>query len=206
MARITRPLTHTEVQRAKATDKELTLHDGGGLFLLVKTTGRKLWRFRYQKPVSGQRTMIGLGNYPALSLADARAIRDEKLSLLAKGIDPQELVAKEEEQTQIAVESLFSNVAKSWFGVKSNTVTPDYAKDIWRSLEKDIFPTLENVPVQDIKARLLIQTLEPIKARGALETVRRLVQRINEIMIYAVNTGLIDANPASGIGMAFENA
>jgi integrase len=46
--------------------------------------------------------------------------------------------------------------------------------------------------------------LEPIKARGALETVRRLVQRINEIMIYAVNTGLIDANPASGVGMAFE--
>ncbi|MBZ4768297.1 tyrosine-type recombinase/integrase, partial [Salmonella enterica subsp. enterica serovar Typhimurium] len=45
---------------------------------------------------------------------------------------------------------------------------------------------------------------EPIKARGALETVRRLVQRINEIMIYAVNTGLIDTNPASGIGMAFE--
>ena len=46
--------------------------------------------------------------------------------------------------------------------------------------------------------------MEPIKARGALETVRRLVQRINEIMIYAVNTGLIDANPASGVGMAFE--
>ncbi|HBV8338379.1 TPA: tyrosine-type recombinase/integrase, partial [Citrobacter freundii] len=29
-------------------------------------------------------------------------------------------------------------------------------------------------------------------------------QRVNEIMIYAVNTGLIDANPASGVGMAFE--
>jgi len=50
----------------------------------------------------------------------------------------------------------------------------------------------------------LVEALEPIKARGALETVRRLVQRINEIMIYAVNTGLIDANPASGVGMAFE--
>ncbi|WP_423786396.1 phage integrase central domain-containing protein, partial [Klebsiella aerogenes] len=78
------------------------------------------------------------------------------------------------------------------------------AKDFWRSLEKDILPSIENVPVQDIKARLLIQVLEPIKARGALETVRRLVQRINEIMIYSVNTGLIDANPASGIGNAFE--
>lgn len=50
----------------------------------------------------------------------------------------------------------------------------------------------------------MVEALEPIKARGALETVRRLVQRINEIMIYAVNTGLIDANPASGVGMAFE--
>ena len=46
--------------------------------------------------------------------------------------------------------------------------------------------------------------LEPIKARGALEAVGRLVQRINEIMIYAVNVGLIEANPASGIGNAFE--
>ncbi len=60
-------------------------------------------------------------------------------------------------------------------------------------------------PVQQIKARTLVEALEPIKARGALRaTLRRLVQRINEIMIYAVNTGLIDANPASGIGMAFE--
>lgn len=58
--------------------------------------------------------------------------------------------------------------------------------------------------MQEIKARKLVEALEPMKARGALETVGRLVQRINEIMIYAVNTGLIDANPASGIGMAFE--
>lgn len=69
---------------------------------------------------------------------------------------------------------------------------------------KDVFPTIGEIPVQQIKARTLVEALEPIKARGALETVRRLVQRVNEIMIYAVNTGLIDANPASGIGMAFE--
>ncbi|NIL04229.1 hypothetical protein HB976_14885 [Yersinia mollaretii] len=46
------PLTHTEVQKAKAIDKDLTLHDGDGLFLLVKTTGKKIWRFRYQLPNS----------------------------------------------------------------------------------------------------------------------------------------------------------
>lgn len=95
-------------------------------------------------------------------------------------------------------------MAGNWFKLKSKSVTEDYAKDIWRSLEKDIFPAIGEIPVQALKARILIEALEPIKARGALETVRRLVQRINEIMIYAVNIGLIDANPAFGVSITFE--
>ncbi|MBT1806172.1 tyrosine-type recombinase/integrase [Enterobacter hormaechei subsp. xiangfangensis] len=203
MARTTRPLTNTEVLRAKALEKDLTLHDGDGLFLIVKTSGKKLWRFRYQRPATKQRTMMGLGAFPALSLADARGLRADYLALLANGIDPQIQAEVAEEQQQIALDSIFSTVAANWFQLKSKSVTPDYAKDIWRSLEKDVFPAIGEIPVQQIKARILVEALEPIKARGALETVRRLVQRINEIMIYAVNIGLIDANPASGIGMAF---
>ncbi|EIG6160849.1 tyrosine-type recombinase/integrase [Escherichia coli] len=204
MARTTRPLTNTEVLRAKALEKDLTLHDGDGLFLLVKTNGKKLWRFRYQRPTTKQRTIMGLGAFPAISLADARRLKADYLSLLANGIDPQIQAKVAEEQQQIALDSIFSTVAANWFLLKSKSVTPDYAKDIWRSLEKDVFPTIGEIPVQKIKARTLIEALESVKARGALETVRRLVQRINEIMIYAVNTGLIDANPASGVGMAFE--
>ncbi|EEI1837787.1 tyrosine-type recombinase/integrase [Salmonella enterica] len=204
MARTTRPLTNTEVLRTKALEKDLTLHDGDGLFLIVKTSGKKLWRFRYQRPATKQRTMMGLGAFPALSLADARGLRADYLALLANGIDPQIQAEAVEEEQKIALDSIFSTVAANWFQLKSKSVTPDYAKDIWRSLQKDVFPAIGEIPVQQIKARTLVETLEPIKARGALETVRRLVQRINEIMIYAVNTGLIDANPASGIGMAFE--
>ena len=204
MARTTRPLTNTEVLRTKALEKDLTLHDGDGLFLIVKTSGKKLWRFRYQRPATKQRTMIGLGAFPALSLADARGLRADYLALLANGIDPQVQAEVVEEQQQIALDSIFSTVATNWFQLKSKSVTSDYANDIWRSLEKDVFPAIGETPVQQIKARTLVEALEPIKARGALETVRRLVQRINEIMIYAVNTGLIDANPASGVGMAFE--
>lgn len=204
MARTTRPLTNTEVLRTKALEKDLTLHDGDGLFLIVKTSGKKLWRFRYQRPATKQRTMIGLGAFPALSLAYARGLRADYLALLANGIDPQVQAEVVEEQQQIALDSIFSTVATNWFQLKSKSVTSDYANDIWRSLEKDVFPAIGETPVQQIKARTLVEALEPIKARGALETVRRLVQRINEIMIYAVNTGLIDTNPASGIGMAFE--
>ncbi|WP_262265085.1 integrase domain-containing protein [Pantoea dispersa] len=204
MARMTRPLTNNEILKAKPQEKDFTLHDGDGLFLLIKTSGKKLWRFRYQRPNSSSRTNLSLGAYPALTLAVARQMRDQYLSLLAQGIDPQKQQEEVSEQRQIELDSIFSVVAGRWFQLKSKSVTEDYAKDIWRSLEKDIFPSIGEIPVQTLKARTIVEALEPIKARGALETVRRLVQRINEIMIYAVNTGLIDANPASGVGMAFE--
>ncbi|CAI1901414.1 MULTISPECIES: integrase domain-containing protein [Enterobacterales] len=204
MARITRPLTNNEILKAKPREKDFTLHDGDGLFLLIKTTGKKLWRFRYQRPGSSSRTNLSLGSYPALTLAVARQIRDQHLTTLAQGMDPQQQQELASEQRQIELDSIFSTVAANWFQIKSRSVTEDYAKDIWRSLDKDVFPTIGSIPVQEIKARTIVEALEPIKARGALETVRRLVQRVNEIMIYAVNTGLIDANPASGVGMAFE--
>ncbi|MCS4274700.1 MULTISPECIES: integrase domain-containing protein [Raoultella] len=204
MARITRPLTNNEILKAKPREKDFTLHDGDGLFLLVKTSGKKLWRFRYQRPGSSSRTNLSLGSYPALTLAAARQIRDQHLTTLAQGMDPQQQQEQASEQRQIELDSIFSTVAANWFQIKSRSVTEDYAKDIWRSLDKDVFPTIGSIPVQEIKARTIVEALEPIKARGALETVRRLVQRVNEIMIYAVNTGLIDANPASGVGMAFE--
>ncbi|MER1450564.1 integrase domain-containing protein [Enterobacter hormaechei] len=204
MARITRPLTNNEILKAKPREKDFTLHDGDGLFLLVKTSGKKLWRFRYQRPNSASRTNLSLGAYPALTLAAARQIRDQHLSLLAQGIDPQQQQEIVSEQRQIELDSVFSIVAANWFQLKSKSVTPDYAKDIWRSLVKDVFPAIGEIPVQKLKARMIIEALEPIKARGALETVRRLVQRVNEIMIYSVNTGLIDSNPTTGVGMAFE--
>jgi integrase len=204
MARLTRPLTNNEILKAKPREKDFTLHDGDGLFLLVKISGKKLWRFRYQRPGTSSRTNLSLGSYPALSLAVARQMRDHNLSLLAQGIDPQQQQEQATEQRKIELDSIFSVVAANWFQLKSKSVTEDYAKDIWRSLDKDVFPAIGEIPVQEIKARTLVEALEPIKARGALETVRRLVQRVNEIMIYAVNTGLIDSNPASGVGMAFE--
>ena len=204
MARMTRPLTNNEILKAKLQEKDFTLHDGDGLFLLIKTSGKKQWRFRYQRLNSSNRTNLSLGSYPALTLAAARQMRDQYLSLLVQGLDPQRQQEKASEQRQIELDSIFSVVAGNWFQLKSKSVTEDYAKDIWRSLEKDIFPAIGDIQVQAIKARTLVEALEPIKARGALETVRRLVQRINEIMIYAVNIGLIDTNPASGVGMAFE--
>ncbi|MBZ7394328.1 integrase [Klebsiella michiganensis] len=204
MARQTKPLSVKEIESAKPKEAHYVLYDGDGLELLIKSSGSKIWQFRYIRPVTKKRAKKSIGPYPSVTLADARNYRAESRSLLAKQIDPQE---HQQEQLRSSIEAktnTFQLVAERWWNVKKASVTADYAEDIWRSLERDVFPAIGDVSVTDIKAHTLVQAVQPVQARGALETVRRLCQRINEVMIYAQNTGLIDAVPSVNIGKAFE--
>ncbi|WP_265494819.1 integrase [Providencia heimbachae] len=204
MARKTKPLTDTEIKASKPQDKDYQLYDGDGLTLLIKSSGSKLWQFRYYRPYTKQRTKQSFGAYPAVTLSDARKLRAESRSLLAKDIDPQEYQKDQIRSSQESKTNTFRLVAERWWEVKKSTVTEDYGNDIWRSLERDVFPAIGDISITDIKAHILVQAIQPVQARGALETVRRLCQRINEVMIYAQNTGLIDAVPSINIGKAFE--
>jgi integrase len=204
MARKTKPLTDTEIKAAKPKDADYQLYDGDGLTLLIKSSGSKLWQFRYYRPLTKQRTKQSFGAYPAVSLSDARKLRAESRVLLAKDIDPQEHQKEQVRNSQEAKTNTFLLVAERWWNVKKASVTEDYADDIWRSLERDVFPAIGDISVTEIKAHTLVKAVQPVQARGALETVRRLCQRINEVMIYAQNTGLIDAVPSVNIGKAFE--
>ncbi|WP_318358517.1 integrase [Enterobacter sp.] len=204
MARKTKPLTDTEIKAAKPKDTDYQLYDGDGLTLLIKSSGSKLWQFRYYRPLTKQRTKQSFGAYPAVSLSDARKLRAESRALLAKDIDPQEHHKELSRSTQEAKTNTFMLIAERWWNLKKTSVTEDYAHDIWRSLERDVLPAIGKINITDIKAHTLVQAVQPVQARGALETVRRLCQRINEVMIYAQNTGLIDAVPSVNIGKAFE--
>ncbi|WP_333988055.1 integrase domain-containing protein [Providencia huaxiensis] len=204
MARQTKPLSAKEIDAAKPKQSDYVLYDGDGLELLVKSNGSKLWSFRYIRPLTKKRAKKSLGSYPAVSLADARSYRLEARTLLAKQIDPQDHYKEQARHTLEAKTNTFQLVAERWWKVKKSTVTEDYGNDIWRSLERDVFPAIGDISVTDIKAHILVQAIQPVQARGALETVRRLCQRINEVMIYAQNTGLIDAVPSINIGKAFE--
>lgn len=73
-------------RQAKSTGKPYALADFDGLYLYVSAIRTKAWHFRYSW--FGKHERITLGNYPALSLKDARALRDEARSLLAKGVNP----------------------------------------------------------------------------------------------------------------------
>ena len=200
----TSPLTNTEVKQAKPKDKVYKLADGNGLQLRVRPSGGKSWLLDYVKPFTSKRTSIGLGSYPAVSLADARKLRNNARELLAKDIDPKEHKDELSRQQQEKLSNTFEKVAASWFQLKKKKVSDDHAKDLWRSLELHIFPVLGKHPVSKITAPLTIDVIKPIAAKGSLETVKRLIQRLNEVMTYAVNTGLIHSNPLAGIKAAFE--
>lgn len=80
MTILRRLLTATAVQKAKPADKDYDMPDGHGLTLAVRTTGKKIQRFRYQRPASTARTNITLGYFPAMTLAAARTIHDNIFS------------------------------------------------------------------------------------------------------------------------------
>ena len=201
----TKPLTACEIKNAKIRDREYSLHDGYGLSLRIRPSGSKLWILNYYRPYTRQRANRGLGAYPQTSLSEARNLAAEAKILVKRGIDPREH-REEQKRTHLeASRNTLEVVARKWLSVKEPHVTKNYAEDIIRSLENHIFPTLGNIPLHKLHARKVIATLEPIAAKGQLETIKRLCQRLNEVMIYATNSGLIEHNPLSGISKAFPN-
>ncbi len=204
MAKTTTRLTDKEIKAAKPQEKEYNLFDGDGLRLRVKPNGSKHWLLNYYRPNSRKRANLSLGKYPDLPLAKARKVTLDAKELLAEGIDPQEKRKQEQQEHKAIHQHTFYNVTKEWFEIKKEDVTADYAVDIWRSLELHIFPSLRSTPVKDITAPLVIELLKPIEAKGSLETVKRLAQRLNEVMNFATNSGLIPANPLTGIKAAFK--
>ena len=204
MPRITKPLTDTEVRQAKPKSKEYTLWDGKGLCLRVKTSGSKSWVFSYYRPTTGKRANLGFGLYPDVSLVNAREARQECLSLLARRLDPQTHRIDQRRQTKEAHGNTLKVVAVAWLGVKKAKVSEAYALDIERSLERHIFPKLGKRPVHELTAREVIAELEPISKKGSHETVKRLCQRLNEVMEFAVIKELANTNPLTGISKAFQ--
>ena len=204
MANKTAPLTDTEIRQAKAKDKEYNLGDGKGLLLRVKPNGSKLWLFNYQRPYTKKRAVLSIGSYPEVSLKQARQARLKYRELLANDVDPKDYKQEQDAQAKEALANTFEHVANLWLESKRDTITSGHFQQVKRSLEKDLFPTLGSKPVNSLKATSFIALLRPIEANGSLETVKRLSQRINNVMNYAVNYGLIEANPAQAIGEIFK--
>ncbi|WP_407586866.1 integrase arm-type DNA-binding domain-containing protein [Enterobacter mori] len=168
MAIVNRPLSASDIQKAKPSSKPYSLYlfDGRGLYLQVTTKGRKIWHCRYNRPATGRATFVSQGSYPALSLAGARTEHQKYLSLLAKGIDPKELEREAQQQVKMVKESRLCVVAKKWHDSKKGSVSEKHHAQIWSTLERNVFPAIGDIPVTKLKAPVLIAALKPVESRG----------------------------------------
>ncbi len=198
MARTVRPLTDTQIKQSKPKVKEYSLSDGSGLALKVKPSGTKLWIFNYPKPFTKARTNISLGAYPNVSLANARKTKRDFNALLADDIDPNTHRSDQANKSREAHENTLEAAYRQWLKLKQGVWSPSYLDRLTKALELHVIPALGNIPIHKINAPHTIKIIQPLADRQALESVRKLCRWLNEIMVFAVNTGQIHSNPLAG--------
>ncbi|MEJ8673430.1 tyrosine-type recombinase/integrase [Chromobacterium amazonense] len=187
-------LTDLAIRQAKPQDKPYQLADGESLYLEVSPSGGKLWRFRFR--FQGKAGILALGKYPAVGLSDARQKAHEARVQLAQGINPSQAKKEAKVVAQIAATNAFELVAREWHEKQLDRWTPDHARRVMDSLEIDAFPDLGKLPVPDLTAPLILNTILKIEKRGAVETAQRVLQRISAIIRFAIQTGRATDNPA----------
>lgn len=183
-------LSDTACRAAKATDRPLKLSDGEGLRLWVSVAGKKTWRlaFRY----GGQACEMGFGDYPAVSLAAARRLRDEARAQLADGIDP-----RNPDAPPPPAGPTFKEVAVRWLDKQTPNWVPKHAGIVTGRLETEVFPRFGSKVARTVDRADVLAALDPIEARGALVVARKLRQTLDQIFVFAVAAGDADSNPAA---------
>ncbi|MFZ5273919.1 tyrosine-type recombinase/integrase [Enterobacter asburiae] len=195
-------LTDTKVRSAKPKAKEYSLVDGDGMFLLVHPNGSKYWRFRFR--FGGKQHLMAFGVYPETSLADARQKREEARKLVAAGVDPREhkRAVKEEQAKEVIT---FESVARDWHA-SNQKWSESHSARVLKSLEDNLFDAIGKRNIAELKTRDLLIPIKAVEMSGRLEVAARLQQRTTAIMRFAVQSGLIDYNPAQEIAGAVATA
>lgn len=184
-------LTDIKVRTAKPMDKQYKLTDGNGMHLLVHPNGSRYWRLQYR--FGGKQKMLALGVYPNVSLADARARRDEARKLLANGIDPGD--KKKNDKVEQEEARTFEQLAIEWHATNKKW-SEEHSRRVLKSLEDNLFPAIGKRNIAELKTRDLLAPIKAVELSGRLEVASRLQQRTTAIMRYAVQSGLLDYNPA----------
>ena len=192
-------LTDSIIKNEKPTDKRKQLADGNGLVLYIMPNGSKLWRYRYR--YNGSPKMLSLGEYPTVTLKDARAERERVSDLLVQGIDPS-IERKEKKLSQAyAIENDFRSVAWAWWDNWKVANSEAHALKVWGIFEKDIFPVFGKYPVENIKPSLVRLAVKRVVERGAYDTAGRVHQYTSAVLSYAFNHELVASNVARDIAV-----
>jgi integrase len=187
------PLTDDKVRSLKARAAPYKVSDSCGLYLLVPSTGSKLWRLAYR--FGEKQKCVALGKYPEVSLADARQARDYAKRLLADGYDPAAVKKANKRADKIAASETFCVVAEAWFETKKRRWVKSFGSRMRTRLDVDLLPALGSRPIAHIQPLEVLNAVRKVEERGAVHMAKRVMQIASAIFRYGVATAKCHRNP-----------
>ncbi len=192
-------LTALEVRNRKEPGR---LPDGGGLSYEVTKSGIKRWMFRYR--LDDKQQMYIIGRYPDLSLEKARIAHRAAQQLVKEGISPS-LNRRAKKQANRAKEHAekdkrsrsFEFMATEWIEQQKGRWSHEHAVAVLGTLRNDVFVKIGDKPVDSISPPDVLNVIRRIEKRGSLEIARKVLQRMNAVFRYAIQTGRATYNPAA---------
>lgn len=185
-------LTPAIVKAARPRAAAYKLTDGAGLHLFVAPGGLKSWRLRFRW--QGREQLLTIGSWPEVDIGEARTHAAEARDAIAQGIDPRGRAR--------AGAITFEAAARAWHAHMAPRWSARHAADVIDSLERDVFPRLGTRSLGSIEPPDILTLLRSIEARGALETARRVRQRVSGVYALAISEGRASSDPAAIVGRA----
>jgi integrase len=185
-------LTNTQIRNAKPKNNLYKLVDGNGLYLEVRSNGSKLWRYRYR--IAGKENLYAVGDYPAMSLAEARVERENARKLVKDGIHPAHQRRTETLRRSLEAESTFRAIAEAWINENPGW-SKSYQRQIQQRLSADAFPRIGNLPIRTITPAHVKDVLKRVEQRGSPVGARLLKTWIGGVFRYAAGELLVDNDP-----------
>ncbi len=183
----TNTLSDNKCRSAKPAERPYKLFDGNGLFLYITPTGGKRWRLAYRQ--DGRPQTAAFGAYPLVSLADARARRDELRLRLAQGEAPKPKI-----RPTITLEKACEAY---WAG--RHDLSDSYRDNAERALKHHILPKLGECDVARIERAEVLAALLAMDAAGKLVYVRKTRMWLGQVLDWCVEHGHCASNPVTTI-------
>ncbi|TDP63161.1 tyrosine-type recombinase/integrase [Roseateles toxinivorans] len=177
--------------------KRRRLTDGGGLYLEVAPSGSKRWFWKFYP--DGKESRLALGSYPDVTLKAARAARDAARMTRQAGVNPVQARKAEKIASSTINANTFEAVAREFHMLKADTWSPGHADKWLRSSENHLFPYLGTLPLDSIKAPVLLAVLKKAEAKGILSTAQDLLSMAGQVFRLGVQTGRCERNPAADL-------
>lgn len=205
-------LSDSKIKALKPTDKITRFLDSLGLYIEVRPNGRKFWRYRFQW--LKKTLMMGLGDYPIVSLADARKKRDEAKALLDQDLNPLEERRKDKLSLELnhTSKNMFKSVAEEYKKEKLSSRSVRHQERFQTALDKDILKVIGFKDVKDVTSADVLQimknTIKRVKKQKNFGTgeVTAIDNRkfIGAVMRYAIATLRADYDPTYAVRDAVE--